>query len=76
MPVREIRLLGDPALRVRCEEVESVDDEIRQVVDDLVETMYAADGIGLAAPQVGVPLRIFVYDVRQQGWQLGLTWAF
>ncbi|MGW8281715.1 MAG: peptide deformylase [Gemmatimonadota bacterium] len=65
MSVREIRLLGDPALRVRCEEVESVDDGIRQVVDDLVETMYAADGIGLAAPQVGLPLRIFVYDVRE-----------
>ena len=64
MAVRGIRLLGDPVLRVRCDEVETVDEEIRALVDDLFETMYAADGIGLAAPQIGVPLRVFVYDVR------------
>ena len=64
MNVREIRVLGDPALRARCEEVETVDDEVRRLVDDLVTTMHAADGIGLAAPQIGVPLRVFVYDVR------------
>ncbi len=67
MRVREIRLLGDRVLREECREVGSVDDEIRDLVDDLVETMYAADGIGLAAPQVGVPLRVFVYDVREDG---------
>lgn len=65
MAVREIRILGDAALRAHCAEVESVDDEVKQLVDDLIETMYAADGIGLAAPQVGVPLRVFVYDVRE-----------
>jgi peptide deformylase len=65
MALREILILGDSALRVRCDEVESVDDEVRQLVDDLIETMYAADGIGLAAPQLGVPLRVFVYDVRE-----------
>ena len=65
MAVRDIRILGDSALRVRCSEVESVDDEVRQLVDDLMDTMYAADGIGLAAPQVGIPLRVFVYDVRE-----------
>ena len=65
MALREIRILGDSALRVLCDEVESVDDEVRQLVDDLIETMYAADGIGLAAPQLGVPLRVFVYDVRE-----------
>jgi peptide deformylase len=64
MAVRDIRVLGDPALRARCEEVETVDDDLRRLVDDLIETMHAADGIGLAAPQVGVPLRVFVYDVR------------
>jgi len=64
MTVREIRVLGDPALRALCEEVETVDDEVRRLVDDLVATMHAADGIGLAAPQIGVPLRVFVYDVR------------
>lgn len=71
MSVRNIRLLGDPALREECEPVERVDDEIRSLVDDLVETMYAADGIGLAAPQLGVPLRVFVYDVREEGVEPG-----
>jgi len=62
--MREIRLYGDPVLREMSEAVEDVDDRIRRLIDDLVETMYAAEGIGLAAPQVGVALRVFVYDVR------------
>ncbi len=72
MTVRDIRILGDSALRVCCDEVESVDDEVRQLVDDLVETMYAADGIGLAAPQLGIPLRVFVYDVREPEIESGV----
>lgn len=64
MSVREVRYLGDPVLREMCREVESIDDDVRALVDDLLETMYAEDGIGLAAPQIGVPLRVFVYDVR------------
>lgn len=63
MSVREIRRLGDPVLREKCRAVEAVDEEVRLLVEDLMETMYAAEGIGLAAPQVGVPLRIFVYDI-------------
>lgn len=51
--------------------MDHVDDETRALVDDLVETMYAADGIGLAAPQIGVPVRVFVYDVREEGVQPG-----
>lgn len=66
MSVRDVRYLGDPVLREVCREVESVDAEVRALVDDLIETMYAADGIGLAAPQIGVPLRVFVYDVRDE----------
>lgn len=65
MAVREIRLLGDPVLREMCSPVEEVDDEIQRLVEDLTETMYAAEGIGLAAPQIGVTLRVFVYDVRE-----------
>lgn len=65
MSVREIRLLGDPALRKRADPVSEVDEDVRQLVQDLMDTMYAADGVGLAAPQVGVPLRVFVYDVRE-----------
>jgi len=64
MSVREIRLLGDPVLREKCRPVEAVTPGIQALVEDLTETMYAAEGIGLAAPQIGVPLRVFVYDVR------------
>lgn len=72
MSVREILYLGDPMLRTMCETVERVDEGILELVDDLVETMYAADGIGLAAPQVGVPLRVFVYDIREEGVEPGV----
>ncbi len=64
MAVREIRLLGDPILRRECEPVGEIDDEVRRLARDLEETMYEADGVGLAAPQVGVPIRMFAYDVR------------
>jgi len=52
--------------------VDLVDDEIRSLIDDLMDTMYAADGIGLAAPQIGVPLRVFVYDIREEGVEPGV----
>lgn len=64
MAVREIRLLGDPVLRQEAEPVDVVDDEVRQLMDDMLETMYDADGVGLAAPQVGVSRRVIVVDVR------------
>lgn len=71
MTVRQLRYLGDPVLRETCREVEAVDDEVRALVDDLMETMYAADGVGLAAPQIGVPLRVFVFDVRDEDLDAG-----
>ncbi|KPK83238.1 MAG: hypothetical protein AMS25_00435 [Gemmatimonas sp. SM23_52] len=64
MSTIEIRLLGDPVLRQRAEAVEQVDGDIRRLVEDMFETMYAAEGIGLAAPQVGVSKRLFVMDIR------------
>jgi len=64
MSVLDIRILGDPILREESEPVDAFDEELRALVADMRETMYEADGIGLAAPQVGVPLRVFVYDVR------------
>lgn len=64
MSRRELRFLGDPVLREECRPVEALDDEVRQLIIDLMDTMYAEEGIGLAAPQIGVPLRVFVYDVR------------
>lgn len=72
MAVRPLRYFGDPVLRERCRKVEEVDDEVRALIDDLMDTMYAEDGIGLAAPQVGVPLRVFVYDVREPELEPGV----
>lgn len=54
---------GDPVLRERCREVQEVDEEVRSLVDNMIETMYDAEGVGLAAPQVGVALRLAVVDV-------------
>ncbi|HEX7169032.1 MAG TPA: peptide deformylase [Acidimicrobiales bacterium] len=58
-----IRLYGDPVLRERCAEVTDVDGALVRLVDGMVQTMYAAPGLGLAAPQVGVKKRLFVYDL-------------
>lgn len=63
MPVRPIVITGEPVLHSPVAPVERVDDELRALVADMVETMHAAPGVGLAAPQVGVPLRVFVW-----GW--------
>jgi peptide deformylase len=61
--IRPLARYGDPVLGRRADEVPAVTDDIKALVDDMVQTMYAAPGIGLAAPQVGVPLRIFVVDL-------------
>jgi peptide deformylase len=59
-----IRIYGDPVLRQRSPEVTDIDDKLRILADEMVETMYAAPGVGLAAPQVGVQKRLFVYDLH------------
>jgi peptide deformylase len=61
--IRPILRYGEQVLHAKAAVVEAVTPEISALVDDLIATMYAAPGIGLAAPQVGVPLRIFVVDV-------------
>ncbi len=58
---------GDQVLRKKTEPVTEINDEIKKLVSDMFETMYAAPGVGLAAPQVGVSLRICVIDVRPDG---------
>ena len=63
MSLRPIRLLGDPVLRTPAEVVTTFDKELRTLVQDLTDTMLEAPGVGLAAPQIGVGLRVFVYDV-------------
>jgi peptide deformylase len=61
--IRPILKYGDSPLHEAARAVETISPEIDRVVQDMIETMYAAPGIGLAAPQVGVPLRIFVIDL-------------
>ena len=64
--IREIRLLGDPILRRATDPVERFDEELASFLDDLVETMYHAEGVGLAAPQVGDSRRATVIDVSEE----------
>ena len=66
MAIRPILTAPDPRLKVVSEPVAKVDAEIRTLVDDMIETMYGADGIGLAAIQVGVPKRVLVMDIEQK----------
>jgi peptide deformylase len=61
--LRPIRLFGDPVLRTKAEVVTTFDKELRNLVKDLTDTMLDAPGVGLAAPQIGVGLRVFTYDV-------------
>lgn len=60
--VRPIRTLGDPVLRTPCDPVRDFDEALRSLVDDMFASMYAADGVGLAANQIGVGLCVVVYD--------------
>ncbi|WP_375493925.1 peptide deformylase [uncultured Jatrophihabitans sp.] len=58
----EIRVVGDPVLATPAREVTEFDDELEKLVDDLFESLAVAEGVGLAAPQIGVDLAVFVYD--------------
>jgi peptide deformylase len=66
MAIRQIRLMGDPVLRQVAVPVERVTDEVRALIADMFDTMYAEDGVGLAAPQVGVGIRVIVVDPREE----------
>ena len=66
MALRTIREYGDDVLERRCKEVKEVTPRIRELVDDMLETMYEANGVGLAAPQVGILKRIVVIDVSPE----------
>lgn len=63
MALRTIRILGDPVLNKVCREVTEVTPKIKVLIDDMLETMYEAEGVGLAAPQVGVLRRIVTIDI-------------
>jgi len=66
MALRNILLHPDPRLKKKCEPVAEMDDETRALMQDMLETMYAAPGVGLAAPQIGVMKRILVMDVIKE----------
>lgn len=62
----EIRMIGDPVLKQVAAEVTDIDARLVKLADDMIETMYDAPGLGLAAPQVGVQKRLFVYDLQDE----------
>lgn len=63
MALREIRILGDPVLEKKCREVKEMTPRLKELVGDMLDTMYEANGVGLAAPQVGILKRIVVIDI-------------
>ncbi len=69
MALRKIRTLGDPVLEKVAKPVTEVNDKIKELVYDMLDTMYSANGVGLAAPQIGVLKRIAVIDVSPEGNQ-------
>lgn len=67
MALRTIRTMGDEILKKSCRDVVEMKPRLLQLVDDMLETMYEAQGVGLAAPQVGVLRKIVVIDVSEEG---------
>ncbi|HZS84181.1 MAG TPA: peptide deformylase [Stellaceae bacterium] len=67
MALLPVLVAPDPRLKIKAKPVPQVDDTVRRLMDDMLETMYEAPGIGLAAPQVGRPVRVIVVDVAREG---------
>lgn len=65
MAIRNIREIGDEVLKKKCREVKEMNDRTRELIEDMLDTMYEANGVGLAAPQVGVLKRIVVIDIGE-----------
>ena len=74
MALRTIRVEGDPVLEKICREVTEMTPKIQTLIDDMLETMYEANGVGLAAPQVGILKRIVVIDVGEEVRQVDEDW--
>ena len=64
MSLLEIKKAGDPVLKQHCAPVEKIDKKLKLILDNMAETMYHSDGVGLAAPQVGLPIRMVVIDCQ------------
>lgn len=65
MALRTIRIQGDPVLTKKCREITEITPKIKELIDDMLDTMYEANGVGLAGPQVGVLKRIVVIDIGE-----------
>ena len=63
MAVRQIRVIGDEILNKKCKPVKEMTDRTKELIEDMFETMYEANGVGLAAPQVGILKRMVVIDI-------------
>ena len=70
MAIRQIMELGEPCLRKVCRPVDKFDQKLWDLLDDMAETMYEAEGVGLAAPQVGILRRIVVIDIGDALFEL------
>lgn len=64
--ILQVRKIGDPVLRTKSNKIKKVDKNINNLIDNMFETMYAEDGVGLAAPQVGILKRVAVVDTREE----------
>jgi peptide deformylase len=67
MPPYDIRIFGDPVLKQRAAEITEIDGKLARLADDMIVTLHDAPGLGLAAPQIGVQKRLFVYDLYDEG---------
>lgn len=65
MPVLDIKKAGDPVLREKCQPIETFDRKLRLLLSNMADTMYKADGVGLAAPQIGLSIEVVVIDVGE-----------
>ena len=72
MAIRKIREIGDPCLKKKCREVESFDNRLHTLLDDMQDTLLLANGVGLAAPQVGILRRVVVIDLGEDEGMLEL----
>jgi len=68
--ILEVKTAGDPVLKKICEPVKKIDKRIKKLLDDMAETMYSQEGVGIAAPQVGVNIRAVVVDVDKKRYDL------
>ena len=76
MALRNIVKIGDPILNKKCRVVEKFDDKLSNLIDDMFETMYDANGVGLAAPQVGMLKRVVVIDVSDNNNNIGFKFSY